>query len=95
MRLLAMAGAAILMLGMTSAAGASEPSDATKEKKVCKSEKITGSLTRVRRVCLTQREWDRISVDVNRTLNRLGRSAAEAESLKHNPAAAASAMSGT
>ena len=34
---------------------------AEKEKKICKNEKITGSLTRVRRVCLTQREWDRLA----------------------------------
>jgi hypothetical protein len=28
------------------------------EKKICRSEKMTGSLTRVRRICLTARQWD-------------------------------------
>ena len=28
------------------------------EKKICRSEKMTGSLTRVRRICLTAKEWD-------------------------------------
>jgi hypothetical protein len=28
------------------------------EKKICRSEKMTGSLTRVRRICLTAQEWD-------------------------------------
>ena len=28
------------------------------EKKICRSEKMTGSLTRVRRICLTAAEWD-------------------------------------
>ena len=31
---------------------------ATDEKKICRTEKMTGSLTRVRRVCLTATEWD-------------------------------------
>ncbi len=29
-----------------------------KEKKICHSEPITGSLTRVDRICMTQRDWD-------------------------------------
>ena len=30
----------------------------TDEKKICQTQRITGSLTRVRRICLTAKEWD-------------------------------------
>ncbi len=34
-----------------------------KEKKVCRSEKVTGSLTKVRRTCMTQAQWDKLAAD--------------------------------
>lgn len=33
---------------------------AKKEKKICQTEKMTGSLTRVRRICMTRAEWDEL-----------------------------------
>ena len=55
---------ALLASGTVATAADSDTSgsqDAQKEKRICKSEKITGSLTRVRRTCYTQREWDRLA----------------------------------
>jgi len=55
------------------------PKDAAppKEKKICHSEPITGSLTRVNRICLTAAEWDKLSEetaknvdDINKYQNR-------------------------
>ena len=51
-----------------------------KEKKICKNEKITGSLTRVRRVCLTQREWDRMAETARNSVNDLDRNANRTQS---------------
>ena len=56
--------AALLASGTAATAAAPDTDgsqDAQKEKRICKSEKITGSLTRVRRTCYTQREWDRLA----------------------------------
>ena len=56
--------AALLTSGTVAVAAAPDTDgsqDAQKEKRICKSEKITGSLTRVRRTCYTQREWDRLA----------------------------------
>ena len=56
--------AALLASGTAATAAAPDPNgsqDARKEKRICKTEKITGSLTRVRRTCYTQREWDRLA----------------------------------
>ena len=54
---------------------ASEP--AKKEKKVCRSEKMTGSLTRVRRVCLTESEWRRLSEVTRKGVDDVVRSASQ------------------
>jgi hypothetical protein len=46
-----------------------------KEKKVCRSEKVTGSLTRVKRICMTQAEWDLLAANTKRGVDDLQRSA--------------------
>ncbi len=76
MKTLAIAIAAIV-IAATSAAAAEPKADEAKqeqnEKKVCKSQKMTGSLTRVRRVCMTQREWDQVAESSQRGVNALDR----------------------
>lgn len=79
MKALYVAGAVLAFI--TAPASAQDNDTATTEKKVCKSEKITGSLTRVRRVCMSQREWDQLAEDRARSLNRLERSANHAEAM--------------
>jgi hypothetical protein len=43
------------------------------DRKVCKSEPVTGSRTRVNRVCMTQREWDAQKEAAQRGVRDLGR----------------------
>lgn len=53
-------------------APATEKEDAAKpEKKVCKSEKMTGSLTRVKRTCLTAAQWDELAERTRKGVNDL------------------------
>lgn len=69
-----MIAAALLMA--PAGAFAEEPQTdqtATQEKKICKSEKMTGSLTRVRRICLTQREWSRLAEGTRKEIDNLER----------------------
>lgn len=42
-----------------------------KDKKICKVERATGSLTRSTRICLTKDEWDKVNDDANDTLNTM------------------------
>jgi hypothetical protein len=42
---------------------------APKEKKICHSEKMTGSLTRVNRICMTAAEWDKLAENTNDGVN--------------------------
>lgn len=68
--------AAMLVLAASGASAKdddnSQTTEAKKEKKVCKSEKVTGSLTRVRRICMTQSEWDELARRTARDLDELG-----------------------
>ena len=52
-----MAASLAALVAATPASADDKDASAPKEKKICKSEKITGSLTRVRRICLTEAEW--------------------------------------
>ena len=70
--------AALLASGTAATAAAPDTDgsqDAQKEKRICKSEKITGSLTRVRRTCYTQREWDRLAEIARRDQDLITRDA--------------------
>jgi hypothetical protein len=68
------AAAAVFLLASGAAAAEPEEQEASKaEKKVCKSEKMTGSLTRVRRICKTQREWDLIAEAARKGVSDLDR----------------------
>ena len=80
--------AAMLVLAASGASAKdednSQTAEAAKEKKICKTEKVTGSLTRVRRTCLTQREWDRLAEVTRRGVEGLERDANQSEGLRNN-----------
>ncbi|MGZ3171917.1 MAG: hypothetical protein ACXWJC_02385 [Croceibacterium sp.] len=44
------------------------------EKKVCRTETVTGSLVAKRRICLTQAQWDEMAANTRKDLNNLNRS---------------------
>lgn len=46
-----------------------------KEKLICKSQKVTGSRTKVNRACLTKKQWDDIAATTKKGLDEMGRSA--------------------
>ena len=84
MRILGIAAAAVLMIATgASAADGDDGAEAKQEKKICKTEKVTGSLTRVRRTCLTQREWDRLAELTRKGVEGLERDANQAEGLQN------------
>jgi hypothetical protein len=62
--LIAVAGL-VLVSTTASAQQIQTPPTDRAEKKICKTDRTTGSLTRRTRVCLTQREWDQ-AADISR-----------------------------
>jgi len=45
-------------------------------KKICRNEKMTGSLTRVTRTCMTQAEWAKLAETTNKSIDDLNRNQA-------------------
>ena len=41
------------------------------ERKICRTEKMTGSLTRRTRICLTEREWRELNARTQRGVSRM------------------------
>lgn len=46
------------------------------EEVICRTERVTGSLTRRTRTCLTRNEWNGVEARTRDELNRMGRNAA-------------------
>ena len=85
----------MLLLGFaTSAAFAEAESsvgqaiDAPKpEKKICRTEAMTGSLTRKTRVCMTPAQWDKLSADTGKAVEDMNRYQARPDRQPQNPQA--------
>jgi hypothetical protein len=43
------------------------------EKKVCKTERVTGSLTRVNKICMTAQEWTALAANSRKALDDISR----------------------
>ena len=68
--------AALLAVGVSAPAFAKDEGNGDtkiKEKKVCRTETITGSLVAKRRICLTQAQWDKIAENTRNTINDMDR----------------------
>jgi hypothetical protein len=47
--------------------------EAPKEKKVCRTERVTGSLVNQRRICMTKSEWDRLAQETRHDIEDIQR----------------------
>ena len=71
MRIIGVA-AAITLAAMGAAATAQEAQpEAEQEKKICRTSKMTGSLTRRTRICMTEAEWRELANRTRRGLDEL------------------------
>lgn len=52
---------------------------------VCRTERVTGSLTRRTRTCLTRDEWDLVESRTKEALDRMGRNASGSQCIPDNP----------
>lgn len=68
---------AVALLALVSAGvSAEEPAAPAEEKKICKTEKVTGSRTRTERVCLTQAQWRELQAKTRKGLEEMGQTGA-------------------
>lgn len=69
-------GLAIWLAAGSIAVSAQEaaPEEAQREKKICRTEKATGSLTRRTRICMTETQWHELNNRTRRGLEEMGQS---------------------
>jgi len=60
---------------------------ATAEKKICRTETVTGSLVSKRRICLTKAEWDKLSADARHSMDNYTNRSTGIPGTASNPAA--------
>lgn len=73
-RILVAASLAIALSAPAFAKPDSNDQAAPKEKKVCRTETITGSLVTKHRICLTQAQWDEMAANTRKDMNNFNRS---------------------
>jgi hypothetical protein len=65
--------AALAVILATAGAAAADPEpEPQQEKKICRTEPVTGSRTRVRRVCLTDAQWRELALRTQNGMDQLG-----------------------
>lgn len=70
---------ALLVLTAATSVSAAENEGAEppkKEKMICKRDKVTGSRTKVNRICMTKEQWDKLAASTKKGLDEMGRNAA-------------------
>lgn len=68
-----LAGAAIALTAAP--AFGQDPSQQGDEKKICRTEKVTGSRTKTQRICMTAAEWRAAQQQTRKGLDEMGRDA--------------------
>lgn len=66
--------AAMSATAVTAAAPSTE--QPRQEKKICKTERVTGSRTRVQRICMTEEEWRLLAASTRKGMDEMGQRAA-------------------
>jgi opacity protein-like surface antigen len=85
-----------MAIAVTGVAAAQDAPDEPKpEKKICRTEKMTGSLTRRTRLCLTEAQWRELNSRTQRGVQEMQNSAGGGTNPAQNPAQSQEALSGT
>ena len=83
------AALAMAVTGVAATAQEAE-TDSSQEKKICRTSKMTGSLTRRTRICMTEAEWRELATRTRKGLEEMGQSASGGQAVANNPNAAGS-----
>ena len=84
---IAAAGALLATAGIASAQGDGERRDAEpkEEKKICRTDKATGSLTRRTRVCMTRAEWNELAARTRKGVDDMTSAASGGKACVQDP----------
>jgi hypothetical protein len=82
----AAAAFAVAMTGVAaSAQEAQEAEEAPREKKICRTERATGSLTRRTRICLTEAQWRELNSRTYKGVSDMQGQASGSQAVANNP----------
>ncbi|KPL67719.1 hypothetical protein SZ64_06060 [Erythrobacter sp. SG61-1L] len=70
--------------GVSAAEGESQEAP-KKEKMICRKDKVTGSRTKVNRICMTKAQWDQQAAATKKGLDEMGRNAAGGANSSFDP----------
>jgi hypothetical protein len=85
---ISMVFAAVLMAGTGTAASAQEAQTAQpaqEEKKICRTERATGSLTRRTRICMTAAQWREINSRTYKGVSQMQGESSGGQAVANNP----------
>jgi hypothetical protein len=84
---LAVTGAAASAQETAEAAETQEAQQEATDKRICRTTKMTGSLTRRTRICMTESEWRELANRTRKGLEEMGQSASGGTAVVDNPSA--------
>jgi hypothetical protein len=79
--------AAMAMAVTAGSASAQEAGEAPPEKKICRTERATGSLTRRTRICLTEAQWREVNSRTHKGVSEMQGQASGGQAVANNPGA--------
>ena len=80
MKISIVAAAALIAVTGVAASAQDAQEESSEERKICRTSKMTGSLTRRTRICLTDAEWRELASRTRKGLEEMGQSASGAPS---------------
>jgi hypothetical protein len=77
MKLLWIVAGAVLATGTAASASDEDSGAPPEEKLVCRTEKVTGSRTKVKRTCMTKAQWDELAERTKKDMDDFSRNAGQ------------------
>ena len=90
MKISIVAAAALIALTGVAASAQDAQEESSEERKICRTSKMTGSLTRRSRICLTEAQWRELASRTRKGLEEMGQSASGGQAVANNQNAAGS-----
>ena len=90
MKISIVAAAALIAVTGVAASAQDVQEESSEERKICRTSKMTGSLTRRSRICLTEAQWRELASRTRKGLEEMGQSASGGQAVANNQNAAGS-----
>lgn len=87
MKSIFLAGAMAMAMAAGSASAQDDAPEAPREKKICRTERATGSLTRRTRICMTEAQWRELNSRTHKGVSEMQGQASGGQAVANNPGA--------